>query len=64
MVFMGKRREMAAVITELLDTVYCVRLKNPQHIEGRICLLLQVEWEEWRICSVEPFRHSLKGEKK
>jgi hypothetical protein len=57
MAFMGKRREMATVDAEFFDTVYCVRLKNPQRFVGRNFLRLQVEWEEWRICSVEPFRH-------
>jgi hypothetical protein len=62
MIFMGKRREMVTVVTELLDTVYCVRLKDPQCFEGRICLLLQVEWEESRCCCVEPSIPSLNGE--
>jgi hypothetical protein len=44
MVFMGKG-EMATVVTALLDTIYGVRLNNPQCFEVRICLRLQVEWE-------------------
>jgi len=34
------------VVTELFDTVYCVRLKQPQRFESRNFLRLQVEREE------------------
>lgn len=61
MVCMGRRREMATVVTELLNTVYSVSLKKPKRFESRKFLRLQVEWKEWRICFLIP---SLKGEKK